>query len=124
MNFVQSVPGKRSRSVRIRPVSYELPLSTAHSAPSADHQSDSLPADELEPDNSECPQPSEELCSTDQGQCGSHQARKEKAAEAWENVRLKIMPVMIAAFGFPNHSVCVFCKGTPAAVWCPEMLSM
>lgn len=114
VNFVQSVPGKRSRNVRIRPESYSLPLSSTPNS-SAD---DLLPANELELDidNGEYLQPSEEPCSTG----GSHQARKEKAAEAWENVRSKITPVIIAAFGFPNHSVCVFCNSTPAAVWCPD----
>lgn len=77
VNFVQSVPGKRSRNVRIRP---DLPLSIASTPNSS--ADDLLPANELEPDinNGEYLQPSEEPSEEPCSTGGSHQARKGKGS--------------------------------------------
>lgn len=118
VNFVQSVPGKR-KSVKIKPVSY--PFNALNSSPSVPSNSTSSSvAVESDPSFEDAYLPSELLDNFDQGKPGTHRVRKEKAAEAWAEIRSKIVPAMMSTLGFPNQGVCIFCKSTSIAVWCPD----
>lgn len=126
LNFVESHP--KRKSVKIKRVSYSLarPTQEAPSATSATCAS------------TLCSSASSDLCETPsnfgepfnlQGDTSfcfntkpreSHTERKQKAAEAWAEVRGKLHPLMISVSGFPRDKMCVFCNCSSARVWCRD----
>ena len=129
LNFVESLP--KRRSVQIRRVTYSLspsaPQEAARSGIEAGTSSstacsgsgyDSLQDDfHLQEHLLGC---ESLLDPVNSSQYDSHTKRKEKAAEAWAEIRSKLVPAMISTLGFPNETACVFCKCSNASVWCKD----
>lgn len=130
LNFVESLP--KRRSVKIRRVSYSL----AHKQP-ADRPCTSTPASSTPnptaadamagcgedplPDDLQEPFSGDPSFFSQMNPCRmeSHTERKKRTAEAWEEIRPKLIPAMISSVGFPSGIACVICKSS-ANVWCKD----
>ena len=113
VNFVQSASSKRRR-IKIKHVSY--PINWTPSALHTPSPTCDLSGDGEEDSGGETERPVA-------AHLGSHRVRKEKAAEAWAEVRPKITSAIISSLGFQNGCVCVFCNSSPASIWCPDCAS-
>ena len=54
------------------------------------------------------------------GCTNTYRARKEKAAEAWAEIRQSIVESFISGLAFHKDCICVFCNKYPATIFCPD----
>ena len=130
LNFVESLP--KRKSVQIRRVSYSLSCaaqpcaSTPAPTPAASLNSTASIADTSADSNSghdPLPDDVQDLLSGDSlfspRMRESHRERKARAAEAWAEIRPKLIPAMISSIGFPSGVACIVCKCS-TNVWCKD----
>lgn len=131
LNFVESHP--KRKCLKIKRVSYSLARPTQEGSNSPSTTSATCTSMCSSASSSLCEIPSnfgrdDELFDF-QGETSScfntkpresHTERKQKAAEAWAEVRGKLHPLMISVSGFPKDKMCVFCKCSSARVWCRD----
>jgi len=108
LNFVRSREGRR-RGITIESVRYPL-----CQTPSVQQTGSIEPSHDRTDDlYAECESEVHE-------QSVFHKHRKERAAEAWAEVRTKVFTGLVLGSGFLKGAVCVFCTSPSAHVWCPD----
>ena len=123
VNFVKSAIGK-SGALNIKAVTYPFVRSSPHSPCGPSVTTNPLPSSSTVCNpagvdmNIDMNMDTGHTDYSSQGQ--QHKVRKKKAAEAWSNVRTKIVPAMLTASGFPASTFCSFCKIQLICAWCPD----
>ena len=59
-------------------------------------------------------------CTDYSSQGQQDKVKKKKAAEAWSNVRTKIVPTILTTSVFPASTFCSVCEIQPICAWCPD----
>ena len=117
LNVVQSVPGRRKK-IRIEPLECPLaPLPSVRSETPGELVGHTDPGGSVCYDNDAQEEPLSH--SEVQERSGTYKERKDKAAEAWADIRLKILPTIISGLGFKG-STCIFCETNLSCIWCPD----